>query len=343
MLVSSSSLSPTLPSGSYQDSMPISLFAGDSLCSNSIDNTSARSPTNKASKSTQAMSYAITHTSRKASLPKLELSYKTNENEQASKPTPKAPIHGAKTGTFPFSPLLRIQLQEDGYESESEDEGSSTPGSRPKRYSRTRRNISAPHARLRGVTAPIIPTASETPLLSNTGPLSSTTLPSSRPLSIDLPSVPSYLIRPKVAKATIGLGFGFPSNHPFQTPRSSTAPALLSPQFSPLPPHLHEHSFSPYAGDVQNFRLLATIMPDSPSPAEMLPPPSSYFPGPTCPSPLQTSQLPLVPMDVVSERLQPTFVAGISSPMEMCRSTAYDSVYPPTPFGSPEISAVGDC
>jgi len=87
----SSVASPALPFGFHQDSLPIPLFAGDSRSSNSIKNMSLRSPKTEVL-SPNTMAYAATHTLRKTSLPRFELSYRTNENaELASKSTPTHP------------------------------------------------------------------------------------------------------------------------------------------------------------------------------------------------------------------------------------------------------------
>lgn len=329
MFVPSLSPAPSAPpsplSGLRQDSSSASMFAGDTDLSTSIDSTLSHSPKN-------TMLHVAT--SCKVSGSKLELLYKTKENEQVSPTfTPKASAQSPQAGIYPISSLLHIHLQEEdpGYESESENEGCRASKPLPKRYGQTRKNQYVPCVRPRGVTAPVVPTTSEKSLaLNNSIPRAH------RPSTIDLASISPY-IKPKVAKAAIGLGLGLPSDHPLQTPRASTAPALLSPQLSPpSAPYLHCRPFSPYAGDIQNLMLRATIALDSPSPTEMLPPRVSYFARPTCPSPLQASQLPSSPNGTVPTRLKSTFVNEMPSPMALY-SSAYEVACPPTPCGSPEF------
>jgi hypothetical protein len=350
-----------LPTGPHSDSASSgsssisSLFAGDSQSSNSTDITPPRSPAAEEPKSSKLISFTVAGTPHRISLTKLKLPPKTNENEQASclddDSTPKTPIHSAKTGIFQFSPLLHIQLQVDdaGYESEAEDEGS--PRSPlPKRYSPAWDNPSSLPARMRGVTAPIVPAAGEDPLSQScVKHVLPVILRQNRPSTIDLTVIPPYGLKPKLGKASIGLGLGLPSNHPLQTSRALTEPVLMSPPISyafttnllpcrPFPPP------SPRSGEIQNInpRLRPTVIPGSPSPIEMLPSRFSYFQGQNCRGPLPSSRLTnSPPRNVTPEtlRLQPIFVSGIPSPMELYSSFVYDTAYPRTPFVSPEAHA----
>jgi len=313
-------------SASSGSSSSSSLFAGDSQYSNSTDITPPRSPTREEPK----------------------LLSKTNENEQVShlddEATPKTPNQSAKTGIFPFSPLLRIQLQEDdtGYESESEDEGS--PRSpRPNRYRRALGNPSSLPAGMRGVTAPVTASIGEDVLFPScvTRALP-TILRQNRPSMIDLAVIPPCGDKRRLGKAAIGLGLGLPSNCPIPTFRALTEPVQTSPSSRatvtnllpcrPFPPP------SPRTGEIQNPRLGPTVILGSPSPIEMLPSRFSYFQSPNRPSPHQGSQLPRSPLsDAIPEkRFQENLVSGMPSPMELYSSWAFDTVYPRNPFVSPE-------
>ncbi|KIM84888.1 hypothetical protein PILCRDRAFT_817701 [Piloderma croceum F 1598] len=331
--------------GSSGSSSFSSLFAGDSLSSDSTDITPPRSPVIEEPKPTQLISFVADSTH---CLQKLKPLLKTNENEQVSglrdETIPKAPIQSATTG---FSPLLDIQLQEDatGYESDSEPKNGFR--SRPQRNKRARANPSPVPAQMRGVSAPIINTAGEDPSYPNCANRSNPTICwQNRPPMLDLTVIPPCGNKLTLGKAAIGLGLGLPSNH-LQTSRASTAPVLMSPPISrvynanllpcrPFPSPLH-------TGQMQSPRLQPTVILDSPSPMELLPSRFSYFQSPDCLSPPRGFQTPRSPLrDAFPETrlgFQGTSVSGMPSPTELYSSLAFDTVYPRTPFVSPEARA----
>ncbi|KAH7928101.1 hypothetical protein BV22DRAFT_230673 [Leucogyrophana mollusca] len=98
-----------------------------------------------------------------------------------------------------------------------------------------------------------------------------------RPNAIDLKAIPEYEFEPKVVKAAVGLGLGLPSDHHVKTPRSSTMPHFPSPSMLHLPEQnlLPSRPFpSPISESEvrRDLRLRPTILADSPSPIELLPP-----------------------------------------------------------------------
>lgn len=345
-----SNLSPVLalPAGSCIGSSGSSsfssLFAGDSRSSNSTDITPPRSPVVEEPKFTQLVSFVADSTHHRVSLPKLKPSLKTNEVSRLDdETTSKAPVQSATTDIFLFSPLLDIQLQDArGYESDSEGED----GLRPQCNRRARANPSSAPARMRGVSAPITSTAGEDPSYPNCANRSSPAIcRRNRPPMLDLTVIPPCGNKLTLGKAAIGLGLGLPSNRLIQTSRVSTAPVLMSPPIShvynanllpcrPFPPPLHI---------IQNPRLQPTVILDSPSPIELLPSRFSYFQSPNCLSPPRSLQIPRSPLrDALPETrlgFQGTSVSATPSPTELCSSLAFDTMYPRTPFVSPEARA----
>ena len=335
-----------LPIGPHSDSSSSgssssSLFAGDSQSSNSTD--IPHSPMDKEPKVT-GMSLTAACTTRRVSL-KL---YKINENEPAAylgnESSPKTPIQSAKSGIFHLSPRSRIQLQEEdvGYGSDSEDGGSS--GSpHPKRFSDFRMSQSA---LLRNGTPPILPRVEESlgggkPALPRIRP--------NRPSMINIGATCPQSIQLKVDTKLIGLGLGLPSNHPLQTLRGLTAPTLMSPTIvhKPVANLLPCRPFSPLSPrtrQMQDPRLRPTVVPGSPSPIDMLPSRISYFQKRNDPSPLQGSRFAFSsPRETILEPLRPksTVFPCMPSSMELYSSFAFDTVYPCTPFTSPEVHASG--
>jgi hypothetical protein len=340
--------------GSSGSSSFSSLFAGDSQYSNSTDITPPRSPVIEEPKPTQLMSFVADSTHRRVSPPKLNPLPKAKENEQVlcldDETTPKTPIQSPKTGIFPFSPPPYIQLQEDATGYESDSEGENGLRSRPHRNRRAQANPSSVPARMRGVSTPIIGAAGEDPSYPNSDNHSNPTIcRQNRPPMLDLTVIPPRGNKLALGKAAIGLGLGLPSNHLMQISRASTAPMLMSPPISrasnanllpcrPFPPPGPLHT-----GQMQNPRLQPTVILDSPSPMDMLPSRFSYFQSPNCPSPQRSFQIPRSPLrDAFPETrlgFQGTSVSGMPSPTELYSSLAFDTVYPRTPFASPEARA----